>query len=112
MIKRIIFDIDNTLLDTTKDCLTTYQNYFSKYNMKLNPKSLYNLIDQYEKEGHQYLKSDLENYINNHLNISMNLEDILNMYSKHATILDSNIPNTLAYLSQKYELVALSNWYY
>ena len=30
MIKRIIFDIDNTLLDTYKDCIETYQKYAKK----------------------------------------------------------------------------------
>ena len=48
MIKRIIFDIDETLLKTTEDCLNAYNKYFDTVNVKIEGKKLYDLIDKYE----------------------------------------------------------------
>ena len=33
MIKRIIFDVDNTLLDTYNDCISAYKLFVNKYNL-------------------------------------------------------------------------------
>src|SRR5574344_255154 len=109
MIKRIIFDVDNTLLDTNKDCIDAYKYYFKDSNIK--PINLYNLIDKYESNGGNYNHDDLEQYIRNNLDSNFNLNRMLSIYGNYGTLLNSNIINTLEYLSKKYELVILSNWY-
>jgi HAD superfamily hydrolase (TIGR01549 family) len=117
MIKKIIFDVDGTLLNTEKDCFDTYNEYFKSrgitnyvdYTMKI-----YEIIDKYEEVSNTYEKNDLCDFINSYLDIDFTRDDfdkIFKMYQEHATILDEKIKDTLDNLSKKYELVTLSKWY-
>ena len=117
MIKKIIFDVDGTLLNTEKDCFDTYNEYFKSkgitnyidYTMKI-----YEIIDKYEEVSNTYEKDDLASFINSYLDIEFNREDfdkIFKIYHEHATILHEKIKDTLENLSKKYELVTLSKWY-
>ena len=108
MIKRIIFDIDNTLLDTNKDCLDAYTDYF-KDNIKA--KDLYELLEIYESNNGNYNKVDLENYLKSNFDKDFDLAKMLDNYGSYGTLLNSNVKIILEYLSKKYELVALTNWY-
>jgi putative hydrolase of the HAD superfamily len=111
MIKRIIFDIDNTLLDTNKDAIDSYQEYFNKYHINYSAKDLYDLIEMYDRNNGSYNKQDLEKFIANHSNITIDLNKLLKVYSVNSTLLSKDIPNTLNYLSKKYDLVCLTAWY-
>ncbi len=111
MIKRIIFDIDNTLLDTTKDCLDTYKEYFGHTDINITAQEFYDLIEEYHGN---YDKDDISNFIKEKLGHDFTKDDflsILSLYSNHATILNPNINNILDYLSKKYDLVCLTAWY-
>lgn len=113
MIKRIIFDIDNTLLDTKKDCIDCYQNYLKIKNYKMEPNDLFKILYEYEFVGN-FEKIDLVNYLNQKLDNIYgleNLEELLKMYSNYSTLINENTKNILEYLSKKYEIVALTNWY-
>lgn len=112
MIKRIIFDIDNTLLDTTKDCLDTYNIFIRENNLNITAQWLYDLLETYQGN---YEVDDLSSFLNANLNMDFDvnsLNDLLELYSHHSTLLDEDIPSVLSYLSNKYELVCLSSWYY
>lgn len=114
MIKRIIFDIDNTLLDTYKDCIETYQKYAKKIKLNISAEDIYNIFDEYEKNNGNYNKNDLAVFLGKKLNIKYtesDLNDLLDLYSKHSTLLNNKTEVIFAYLSEKYEIVALSNWY-
>ena len=114
MIKRIIFDIDNTLLDTYKDCIETYQKYAKKIKLSISAEDIYNIFDEYEKNNGNYNKKDLAVFLGKKLNIKYtesDLNDLLDLYSKHSTLLNDKTEEIFAYLSEKYEIVALSNWY-
>ena len=111
MIKRIIFDIDETLLKTKADCIEAYQEYFNSVNVKISGEKLYNLISDYELSGGNFKKEDLEKYIQRHLYSEFNMDDMLEIYGKHGTLKDIKIIETLAYLSKKYDIIALTNWY-
>lgn len=117
MIKKIIFDVDNTLLDTNKDCLDAYNEFFKSkginnyndYGIKL-----YNIIDKYDSENRNYAKDDLINYINKYLDIDFTRKDFDNVfktYQKYATILSDDVIPTLEKLFKDYEMVTLSKWY-
>src|SRR5574344_2445902 len=111
MIKRIIFDIDNTLLNTDLDCQNIYQQYFKDEGVHIDGMKLYNLIGDYYHMNGDFTKRDLEKYVQKHLYANFNIDKMLDVYGKVGTLLHKDISSTLAYLMQKYELVALSNWY-
>ena len=95
MIKRIIFDIDMTLLDTQKDCLNAYQEYFNDLD---KAKKLYDVLEQYDLQNRNYEKDDILLFINDNLNINLSINDlnnIFNIYQKHGTLIDNNIPSYL-----------------
>ena len=115
MIKRIIFDIDNTLIDFP-DYKEGYQQVLDKYHTGKKAVELYNAIGVYEECGKydKYTKEDLLKVINQELNLNLGndfLEDYFDMYNNLNTNVSNSIKETLEYLSKKYELVTLSNWF-
>ena len=117
MIKKIIFDVDGTLLNTQKDCMDTYYEFFKskkvddyhEFSIKL-----YNLIEKFDSETKDYNKIDLCKFINDNIGLDLNEEeynDIFSIYQKHGTLLNDGIKDTLEKLSKSYELVTLSKWY-
>lgn len=120
MIKKLIFDIDNTLIEW-KDSYSfiTVEETYKKLNIKYDDKLIDNVnlaILNYENYYDIYKKEYLLNAININTNQNLPLEFIdifLNNCINYA--LPSNYPkeniDTLNYLSSKYELVALTNWF-
>ncbi len=114
MIKRIIFDIDNTLFNTEKDCLDTYQEFFTKKELTDYSRYLYDLLEKYDKDG-TYIPEELVEFVKNNAPFAFSkqdFDDIRLIYHNHATLLEKDLPSTLEKLSQKYELVILTSWYY
>ena len=114
MIKRIIFDIDNTLLDTYKDCLKAYDEYLNQRNIDIPGTILYDVMDVYEDLKRDYSVDDISKYLKNNLTIDFSVNDFLelqDLYGNYATLIDDNIPQVLEKLAKDYELVALSKWY-
>lgn len=113
MIKRIIFDIDNTLLDTKMDGINCFNEYLKNKCYNLSPSELFKILCKYENIGN-YEVNDLIVYLNRYLENGYtedNFLELLNMYSGYSTLINENTPNILEYLSKKYEIVALTNWY-
>lgn len=116
MIKRIIFDIDDTLITFPKEFEEGYNNVLKKYNLNIDPIELYKIIGEYEVSGkYKYYDVDkLLDLINERLNINLGKEfvnDFFDMYNKLITPVSNDVIDTLKYLSDKYELVTLSNWF-
>ena len=115
MIKRIIFDIDNTLIDFP-NYIEGYQKVLDKYHINKKAIDLYNAIGVYEECGkyNNYDKDELLKVINQELktNLDINfLNDYFDMYNNLITEVSESVKDTLDYLSKKYELVTLSNWF-
>lgn len=115
MIKRIIFDIDNTLIDFP-DYIEGYQKVLDKYHVNKKAIDLYNAIGVYEECGkyNNYDKDELLKVINQELNTNLDnnfLNDYFDMYNNLITEVSESVKDTLDYLSKKYELVTLSNWF-
>ena len=116
MIRRIIFDIDDTLIPFPKEFIDGYKSVLDRYNLDIEPSKLYEIIGEYETSGEYeyYNKEDLLNLINKRLNINLNndfIDDFFNMYNKLVSRIDDDLIDTLKYLKSKYELVTLSNWF-
>ncbi len=115
MTKKIIFDIDGTLLKSDNDFLEAFDKYL-KENKKgfISASALVEAIDDYELVGEIIDKKALVDYVNKRLNVNITINDfdnLLNFYYKEATLINENTKNILEYLSQKYELTVLSNWF-
>ena len=116
MIKQIIFDIDNTLIDVPKNIDIEFQKLLNKFNVNVLPMDLYRAVGTYEIKGeHEYFtKEKLVEVVNNVLNLQLTIEfadEFLNTYNELITIVEDGVIETLKYLKSKYRIVALSNWF-
>ncbi len=118
MIKKIIFDIDKTLLDSTIDCIKAYNNYLKEnkdFSNKLDAQNIYDVLEKFEKSNILYTKENLSNFIKDCIGKNFSVEDLEKMfdyYGKEATLISNETDKVLKYLSEKYEIIALSNWFY
>lgn len=116
MIKKIIFDLDNTLLFISPEWEQSYQKFIDKYNLNITPKKLYSCIGTFEKNINNVLVTNkmMCEYINSILPISLTEDmfiELLDVY-KNIPLLNTDIVyNVLEYLSHKYELIAYTNWF-
>ena len=113
--KRIIFDLDNTILDTYQDGFNSFKNYIKDKNIiNLDPIDLYKTIGDYESVGSFLDYENLANYLTKHLGMKFTKNDLLEMFSYYeleSTLIDDSTYEVLDYLSSKYELIILTNWY-
>jgi len=116
MIKRIIFDLDNTLIKFPKNYKKEYDKVINKYNLNISSSDLYRVIGVYEKNGKNiyYDKQKMLELINEEFNLDLKLDFIdylLKIASNIVDLIDVRTIDTLEYLSNKYELVVLTNWF-
>lgn len=113
MIKRIIFDLDNTLIPFPKNFKEGYREVLEKFNIYIEPTVLYNIIGEYESLYDHYDYDLLISFINNKLNTNFDetfLNAFMDMYDTLEVNISEDIIETLKYLSKKYSLVVLTNW--
>lgn len=113
MIKRIIFDLDNTLIMWKDEYLNALKETMELYNIKEDYKYINLLIDEYDNKFEYYDKELLLNYINNRIKYKIDI-NILNTFLDkfgYMSQSDNKVINVLEYLSKKYELVVLTNWF-
>ena len=116
MIKIIIFDLDNTLIEFPKDYNNEYDDIINKYNLNMTSKDLYKIIGIYESSGKNtyYDKKRMLELINKEYNLNLKLDFIdymLDIISTLVRPLNQEVKDTLEYLSSKYELIVLTNWF-
>ena len=75
MIKRIIFDLDNTLIIPNYYDMQKYlkETFYENYDSIM--KNVNKVLFSYEQEFDRYEKIELHKYINNHCKINMTKED-------------------------------------
>lgn len=118
MIKRLIFDVDNTLI--------TWKNEYYDYSLSNTFKDLGIPYDKNIIEAYDEVVEDYENYydtykregfiklLNERLNLNLpsNYIDVWMKYLSNCIETPSKeFIDTLEYLSSKYDLVILSNWF-
>ena len=116
MIKKVIFDIDNTLMDFPKNFEFGFKEVLNKHNVDIEPTLLYKAIGTYETSGKYtyYDKDEVVKVINKELNLNLDsdfIEDFFNMYNKLITPIPKETIDTLKYLKGKYKLSIISNWF-
>ena len=116
MVKQIIFDIDNTLIDVPKNIDVEFQKLLNKFNANVSAMDLYKAVGTYEIKGEYeyFTKEKLVEVVNNVLNLELTIEfadEFLNTYNKLITVVEDGVVETLKYLKSKYRVVALSNWF-
>ena len=116
MIKKIIFDLDNTLLFISAEWEQSYQKFIDKYNLSITAKELYSCIGTFEKNINNVIVTNkiMCEYINSKLPILLTEDmfiELLDVY-KNIPLLNTDIVyNVLEYLSHKYELIVYTNWF-
>lgn len=118
MIKRIIFDLDNTIIKWEEKYWDSIEKALISSNIKYTKDDIQDIkngFDNFESQYDKYIKESLLECINKYtkLNLNMNFfESALEEFSKCTPQnLDEDIIQTLEYLYKKYELVILTNWF-
>ncbi len=114
MIKRIIFDIDYTLL---KPNYNREPDFFLRYVSEDNDyfvHHMYEILKEYEETHVKYELSAILKHLNKYSGDIRLDQKFFNEWVEFSTELDeqdiSISYDVLSYLSSKYEIVALSNW--
>ena len=116
MIKRVIFDLDDTLLTgdfSSEDIL--FKNYFTKEEYDIWKKNSSSIIREYEDTHKTYNIEDCSKFFSSKLNINFTT-DLVEKWivdnSKCIDIISPNLVEVLKYLKSKnYELGILTNWF-
>ena len=118
MIKRIIFDLDNTLIPWTRKYYLNLTKIAKKHGIKLKIKELAKIadsVDKYEKEYSNFERENVKEMVTklSGIEISDQLLDVLIDWVSNCIPKRKNkkLMETLQYLSNKYELVVLTNFF-
>lgn len=111
--KRLIFDVDNTLIKWEDHYTSALIKTMKKYNIDIDYKIIDKVIEEQDLRHNIFTKEALLKDINDKtkLTLKMNfIEDLLEN-QKELAVVDENVCETLEYLSKKYELVILTNYF-
>ena len=116
MIKKIVFDLDNTLLFLSDEWEENYKRFIDKYNLNISANDLFLCIGNFEKKMKNIVvsKQKLSEYVSNDLSIDFTIDMILELseiYNNTPLLNTDTIYDALNYLSEKYELIAYTNWF-
>lgn len=113
MKKRLIFDLDNTLIVWEDSFVGPLKETMEEYNVDFDYKKVNEVIDDLDKYEGIISKELLLNNINNKCNLNLDISFIDTLLEKQETL---GIPNKdmieiLGYLKDKYSMVVLTNYY-
>ena len=114
--KKIIFDLDNTILFLSNKWKEIYGEFNKKYSLNVAAEELFFTIGKIENNNSdEYISKEFfVNHINKHLslNFDLNMGDILlDEYAKIPLLRVEEIKDLLEYLSSKYVIIAYTNWF-
>ncbi|MBR5662488.1 MAG: HAD family hydrolase [Bacilli bacterium] len=114
--KKIIFDLDNTLLFLSDEWLNVYDKFREKYSLNVSSIEMFKTIGTIEVNNKDKIINHdfFINYINENLsqNYDENMgKEILEEYAKIPLLKVDIVEDVLKYLSSKYEIIAYTNWF-
>lgn len=114
--KAIIFDVDDTLIEWKKEFIWALKKVLKDMNYNFDEdivNKIDKMIDQNEKNNNELSKEILLNFINKNCNLNLSLEFIDRLITEQGNLVyeDNNLIKTIEYLSTKYELYVISNWF-
>ena len=113
MKKRIIFDLDNTIIIWEKHFISALKETIDLFDVKVDVKKIDDIIESMEAKYKKLSKELLLNEINNSCNLNLNIDFVNTLFEKQGKLAKEykEVTDTLCYLNKKYELVILSNYY-
>lgn len=118
MIKRVIFDIDNTLIPWKKEYNDEIRKTLEDLKIMYTDKDLKQISQafyEYENEYYTFDRKLMLDFINKYTKKQYPEEFIYNILDRWSTCIPDKIEKetkeTLEYLKSKYELVILTDWY-
>lgn len=116
MIKRIIFDLDNTLIMWKNEYLKYTKNVLEKYNIPYDDKLIQkidNAIDSYEKYYDMCEIDSFLKHINSFANLNLSVNFINDLLIEQGNLFygDKRLVDIVKRLSSKYDLVVVTNYF-
>lgn len=111
-IKRIIFDLDNTLIPWSNDYLEAVKKAVEKYNIPVSYEEMDGAYATYEDHYQNYTYENFQKHIKEQLGIDVSLEFIeawIEYLGDMAMPATDELKETLEYLKSKYDLAVLTN---
>lgn len=116
MLKRVIFDIDDTLIPWKYS--KEVGNVLKDLNIEHTEEDCDNItkaLEEYENEYYMFDKKLMIQYLNNYTKKQYPdrfMYDIIDRWAQCVpSEINSNVEETLKYLKNKYEIVALTDWF-
>lgn len=113
MVKRLIFDLDDTLIIWQNKYREAIKKTVETYKLDINYLDVDKIIETYENYYDKYKKENMLELINKKLNLNLK-EDFIDKWLYELGYMadyDKEVDETLKYLASKYELVVLTNWF-
>lgn len=118
MIKRVIFDIDDTLIPWEKEYNEEVKNALEELKIvhtAEETEKISEAITEYENQYYTFNKEKMSQYVNEYMQKEYPKELIYNIIKRWESCvpnkIEKKIIETLEYLKSKYELVILTDWY-
>ena len=114
--KALIFDIDNTLIELRDEFVSSLGKVVKEMGYDYSDTLISDIYKRtYDHEDHypKLIKSELLEYINTtcHTNLSLEFVDRLELRQSENVYDDPDLVKVIQYLSQNYDLYAVSNWF-
>lgn len=118
MIKRVIFDVDNTLIEWKDEYDYEVNKALDEMNIKYNDvevKNLYKAIMSYEEDNYIFNIDKMWEFVKSYTKKQYPKELLIKIIEKWGNCTENQasdeLIDVLQYLKNKYEMVTLTDWY-